>query len=120
MPDLPTPEPPVQQVALRATVEAVLRDYAGAASYGHNDRFWESDNGREAVYGWGTRIVPRGARGPIEVYFDGLDEDITVSQVRGRWWRRRFVWHEWRDLNDFDDVLADVVRVLRALLGDDH
>ncbi|MGY1717497.1 hypothetical protein ACI8AG_00410 [Blastococcus sp. SYSU DS0552] len=52
------------------------------------------------------------------MWFDGLDEDIAVDQVRGRRWRRRLVRHEWRDLTDLDDVLADVVRVLRALLSD--
>jgi hypothetical protein len=123
VPDLPTPEPPAEQLALRTTVEAVLRDYEGTASYSHNDRFWESDNRRQAVYGWGTTIVRQAAGGPIEVWFDGLDEDIAVWQARGGpWWRRRggSNWHEWRDLTDLDSVLADVTRVLRTLLSDDR
>ncbi|MGY1883690.1 hypothetical protein ACI799_00110 [Blastococcus sp. SYSU DS0753] len=103
---------------MRAIVESVLRDHEGTVSYRHHDRFWQSGNRREAVYGWGTTIEPRTAGEPIEVWFDGLDEDIAVDQVRGRWWRRRLVRHEWRDLTDLDDVLADVGRVLRALLSD--
>ena len=119
MPDLPVPEPPAEQVALRAVVEAVLRDYADTASYRHTDRFWESKNRREAVYGWGTEIQPRATGEPIKVWYDGLDKDIVVSQGRGGHWGRRrdFVWHEWRDLTDLDSVLTDVTRVLRSLLS---
>lgn len=120
MPDLPVPEQPAAQTALRAVVEAVLREFQATASYGHNDRFWESHDGREAVYGWGTKIDPRSTGRPVDVWFDGLDNDIVVQQHGGGWWRRRNrpVWHEWRDLADLDSVLEDVARVLRMLLRD--
>ncbi len=106
------------QVALRAAIEALLRDYQDVASYRHLERFWESANGREAVYGWGTTIEPRAAGVPIHVWFDGLDNDIAVS-TEGHGWRRRNrgVWHEWRDLTDLNAVLDGVTGVLRKLLS---
>lgn len=112
------PETPAAQTALRATIEAVLRDYQDVASYSHDDGFWESANGREAMYGWGTRIEPRAEGVPIYVWFDGLDHDIAVS-TDGHGWRRRNrgVWHEWRDLADLNAVLHGVTEVLRTLLS---
>ena len=118
MPDLPPPETPVAQTALRATIEAVLGEYRAVASYSHEDEFWESANGREAVYGWGTTIQPRAEGVPVHVWFDGLDNDIAVS-TDGQGGRRRNggVWHEWRDLTDLNVVLQGVAEVLRSLLS---
>lgn len=118
MPDLPVPDAPAAQTALRAAIEAVLGDYHDVASYSHEDRFWESANGTEAVYGWGTTIEPRARGVPVRVWFDGLDNDIAVS-TDGHGWRRRSrgVWHEWRDLTDLDVVLDGVTEVLRSVLS---
>jgi hypothetical protein len=118
VPDHPVPETPAAQTALRATIEAVLGDYQAVASYSHEDRFWESASGREAVYGWGTTIEPRAEGVPVHVWFDGLDNDIAVW-TDGHGWRRRNrgVWHEWRDLTDLNDVLHGVTEVLRTLLS---
>jgi hypothetical protein len=121
VPDLPVPEQPPAQTALRAVVEAVLRDFQATASYRHDDRFWTSDNGREAVYGWGTTIKARAAGKPVEVWFDGLDNDIAVWQDGdGRRPRSRPVRHEWRDLTDLHGVFEDVANVLRSLLRDNQ
>ena len=98
MPDLPAPDPLPQQVALRTRVEAVLQEYRTVASYAHQDRFWESADRREAVYGWRTVIKPRSPGKQMDVWFDGLDNDITPSADKG--WGKRPIWHEWRDLSD--------------------
>ncbi|MGY1591812.1 hypothetical protein ACI79D_07540 [Geodermatophilus sp. SYSU D00708] len=115
---LPVPEPPAAQVALRAVVEAVLDGAGPPVSYHHEDRCQESEDGREAVFGWGTRIeLPPAAGGPVRVWFDGLDGDIAVWQGDRRRRGADVVWHEWRDLTDLTGVLDDVVRVLRTVLG---
>jgi hypothetical protein len=103
-------------VALRLRVEAVLREYRAVASYAHQDRFWESADRREAVYGWGTVVKPRSRGKQVDVWFDGLDHDIAVS-ANGRWGRRP-LWYEWRDLSELSDVLDDVEGVLRELLDE--
>ncbi len=51
MPDLPPPEPPPEQVALRALLDDVLAQYGNVATYRHDDIFWESDSGRQACTG---------------------------------------------------------------------
>ncbi|NHC14731.1 hypothetical protein [Motilibacter deserti] len=116
MPDLPPPDPPLEQVALRRRLERVLAELG--VPYEHEDRFWESDDGQGAVYGWGTRVQMPGVPEPVNVWFDGLDEDIAVSTPGyGRWWRRtRGVWHEWLDLSDLDRVLDEVEACVQRLL----
>ncbi|WP_166532970.1 hypothetical protein [Blastococcus xanthinilyticus] len=116
MPDLPSPDPPAEQVALRSRVEAVLQEYRTVASYAHQDRFWESANRREAVYGWGTVIKPRSRGKGMDVWFDGLDNDISLSADNR--WGKRPIWHEWRDLSDLSTVLDSVEGVIRELLND--
>lgn len=116
MPDLAAPDPPAEQVALRTRVETVLQEHRTVASYAHQDRFWESADRREAVYGWGTVIKWRSAGKQMDVWFDGLDNDITLSADKG--WGKRPIWHEWRDLSDLNDVLDDLEGILRELLSD--
>lgn len=53
-------------------------------SYSHQDRFWESTDGRQAMYGWGTVVRPRSRGKQLDVWLDGLDNDIAVS-VAARW-----------------------------------
>ncbi len=116
MPDLPVPQPPAAQVALRRRIEAILHDYQAVASYAHQDRFWESADRGEAVYGWRTVIEPRSRGKRMDVWFDGLDNDIAVSADNR--WGKRPIWHEWRDLSDLNIVLDSVEAVLRQLLDD--
>ena len=117
MPDLPPPLPPAQQVALRRRVEAVLGQHADLVTFAHQDRFWESDDGSQAVYGWGIRVTPRRVGTPFEVWFDGLDDDIAVfTDARDRRPRAASSWHEWRDLSDLDVVLDGVDQAVRELL----
>lgn len=97
-------------------METVLQEYRTVASYAHQDRFWESADRREAVYGWGTVIMPRSPGTQMEVWFDGLDNDITLSAYERL--GKRPIWHEWRDLSDLKDVLDDLEGILRELLTD--
>ncbi len=119
MPDLPAPEPPPEQVALRALLEGLLTEYDGVATYRHDDTFWESEGGGQTVYGWGTQVTPVLSGRPFTVWFDGLDEDIAVW-ADGKGWRRKdqSLWLEWQDLSDIQAVLSDVEKRLRALLED--
>jgi hypothetical protein len=123
MPDLPAPEPPPEQVALRALLNDVLPQYGNVALYRHDDTFWESDSGREAVYGWGTQVTPLRTGRSFQVWFDGLDNDIAVfseeSPCASGWRaRRRGFWFEWLDLADMASVLSSVEDRVRELLQD--
>lgn len=98
--------PPAAQVALRARVERVLNQRG--VHYVHEDKFWESKNGGQAVYGWGTRIARGRFTRSVYIWFDGLDSDIAI-------WRGG-KYFEWRDLEDVEQVLAEVEIQLRGLL----
>jgi len=119
VPDLQVPESPPEQVALRALLQRLLPEYEGVASYKHDDTFWESEGGGQAVYGWGTQVTPLRSGRPFTVWFDGLDEDIAVWADRTGWRRKdQGLWLEWQDLSDLYGVLTDVEKRLRALLAD--
>jgi hypothetical protein len=110
----------MEQMALRRMLEAMVTRSEGSLQYRVEDRFWESANGRSAVYGWGTavRAVSRPTRA-VQVWFDGLDQDVCVtSKPKGG----RRLWSEWRDLTDLDRVLREVhdevLRQLRIIGGE--
>jgi hypothetical protein len=117
MPELPEPTPPVEQVALRQLLDALARRSNGSLECTHQDRFWESADGRESVYGWGTAVRAVHRRtSAVQVWFDGLDHDVTVTTgAKGR----RPLWSEWRDLADIERVLKEVqdevLQQLRAI-----
>jgi hypothetical protein len=107
MPDLPTPTPPSEQMELRQWLEKLLTEWG--VHFAHNDEFWESDNGGEAIYGWGTKIERGPGRVPLQVWYDGLDSDIAI-------WGRGYEYFEWQNLGDMPRVLTDIEKKLRALL----
>ncbi len=119
VPDLPVPESPPEQAALRDLLERLLAQHEGVATYRHGDTFWESDSGGRTVYGWGTQVTAIQSDRRFEVWFDGLDLDIAVWTEKTGWRRRdRSLWFEWRDLSDMTAVLASVEERLRALLAE--
>ncbi|NAZ80971.1 hypothetical protein GTR02_03970 [Kineococcus sp. R8] len=117
MPDLQPPVPPAAQEHLRQRLEQLLDDL-GITDYRHQDRFWESENGKEAVHGWGTVVHGPADNEPVHVWFDGLDEDIAIStEATAHQPRRRSgAWYEWCDLTQLDDVLDEVMATLRRTL----
>ena len=120
VPDLPAPLPPAEAVAVRQRVEDVLTRHAAVATWRHEDRFWQSDDGRRTVYGWGTTVEPRGAGGRIEIWFDGLDRDLAVAldRPRRRWWPARGSdYAGWPDLSDLPAVLDQLEARLVAFLA---
>lgn len=106
MPDLPAPAPPPAAVAVRQRVEEVLARHAAVATWRHEDRFWESDDGRRTVQGWGTTVQPRGAGGRIEIWFDALDGDLALALDQG-----------WADFTDLPRVLDEVADRLVAFFA---
>ena len=120
VPDLPAPPAPPEEVAVRRRVEEVLARHATVATWWHEDRFWQSDDGRRTVYGWGTTIEPRGAGGRIELWFDGLDGDLALAldRPRRRWRPARGRDHRgWADLTDLPRVLDEVEACLVGFLA---
>jgi hypothetical protein len=111
VPDLPAPPPPSAAVAVRERVEEVLARHAAVATWRHEDRFWESDDGRRTVQGWGTTVQPRGAGGRIEIWFDALDGDLAIAldRPRRRWWpTRKADYQGWVDFTDLGRVLSEL------------
>jgi hypothetical protein len=120
VPDLPAPPPPAEAVAVRQRVEDVLARHTAVATWRHEDRFWESDDGRRTVHGWRTTVEPRGAGGRIQIWFDGLDRDLAVAldRPRRRWWPTRGSdYAGWADLSDLPVVLDQLERRLAAFLA---
>jgi hypothetical protein len=97
---------PAEQAALRQRLEQLL--IAWGAKWRHDDRFWQSDDGREAIYGWGTHIQREDGRGALRVWYDGLDHDIAIYGGTDE-------YAEWRELRDMPRVLDDVESTLHDL-----
>lgn len=109
MPELALPPSPTAQIELHSYLERTLTEWG--VSFRHEDRSWESRNGREAICGWGTRIE-RGRRlESIDVWFDYLDTDIMITSAD-----KRVPYREWRELTDMATVLEEIRTVLREVL----
>ncbi len=52
----------------------------------------------------------------MDLWFDALDNDITLSADNPR--GKRQIWHEWLDLSDLNNVLDNFEGILRELLND--
>ncbi len=120
MPDFPPPQPlPSVQVRLRARLEELLSDDLRAVPYEHRDRFWESDDGRQAEFAWTTVATSQGGDRTVTVGYDLLDDVVFVAvDLPGRrWWRRGgSTWRQWNDLDDPRQVVNEVMAWVAQLI----
>ncbi len=120
MPDFPPPQPlPPLQVTLRARLEELLSNDLDGVRYEHRDRFWESDDGRQAEFAWTTVVTSHGGDRTITVGYDLLDNMVFVGvdPRRRRWWRRGgSTWRQWNDLDDPRQVVHEVMAWVAQLI----
>jgi hypothetical protein len=115
-------EPPLAVKELRRELEAVCAEYgslvavehsfAAAEGYDPDSAAWPAD------HGWTTELHPTAHGVPVQVYFDGVDEDL---QVRVGEPDRSIGLFEWSadELSDISRTGPEVARVVGGVLAGD-
>lgn len=95
---------------VRLAVETFLAAQPGlVASVTHRFRL-ESSPETGSVYGWQTVIQPLGTGEPIELWFDGHDDDLVLEVGT-------FGWFELFDLDKEDVVVGWVLDIVEAVVA---
>lgn len=95
---------------VRAEVEALFAAQPAPVASLEHEFILKSSPETGSVYGWRTMIRPLGTGEPMELWFDGHDDDLVLEVGT-------FGWFELFDLDQEDAVVGWVLAIVEAVVA---